>query len=57
MIQGTPSPVCFANHLSPCPGERRRRQQALAPLLAPTKWGRGAERSEAVREASADSTF
>jgi hypothetical protein len=30
-------------------GERKRRPQGLTPLLAPTQWGRGAERSEAVR--------
>ena len=30
-------------------GERKRRPQASAPFLAPTKWGRGAERSEAER--------
>jgi len=47
VTKSTPSPVRFANHLSPCPGERNRSRTRAAILqlgfLAPTKWGRGAE--------------
>jgi hypothetical protein len=50
-----PSPVCFANHLSPMKngGEEPEPAKVAAltglGFLSPTEWGRGAERSEAVR--------
>ena len=44
----TPTPVRYADHLSPRRGERKGAKAGeFAPFLSPVDRGRGAERSEA----------